>query len=248
MIQAAKWIPGDRKNSILDYGCGDGQFISKLTKKSKKLFACDTLKDFITSASTRYKHVKFILIKPNKRLPFKNDSFNIITLLEVLEHVGDEKKMIKELHRVIKPDGLLVLSVPNKGIVSFLDKSNLKFRFPILHKLLYILFYGKEKYFQNFSGNKKMFGDITISRNMYHHHYGLNDLKKIFRGRFEILEVRYHSLFAPILHLIADTIYLIIGKRTPFLYKLIYIDANIFNNSYGYGLIVKAKALKQNIK
>jgi len=45
-------------------------------------------------------------------IPFENDSFDVILCNHVLEHVQDDKKAIKEIHRVMKKDGFAILQVP----------------------------------------------------------------------------------------------------------------------------------------
>jgi len=44
---------------------------------------------------------------------FADDSFDVVTMWHVLEHVEDPKRCLTEVHRVLKPHGLLVLAVPN---------------------------------------------------------------------------------------------------------------------------------------
>ena len=47
-------------------------------------------------------------------LPFKAQSCDVITLLDVLEHVREDQKTISEILRVLRPDGYLILSAPNE--------------------------------------------------------------------------------------------------------------------------------------
>jgi 2-polyprenyl-3-methyl-5-hydroxy-6-metoxy-1,4-benzoquinol methylase len=50
-------------------------------------------------------------------LPFADASFDVVTCMEVIEHVEDPERVLGELHRVLKPDGLLLLSTPNRDVV-----------------------------------------------------------------------------------------------------------------------------------
>jgi SAM-dependent methyltransferase len=45
-------------------------------------------------------------------LPFEDNTFDVITILDVLEHLDDDRAMLRELHRVLRRGGLLLLSVP----------------------------------------------------------------------------------------------------------------------------------------
>lgn len=47
-----------------------------------------------------------------QNLTFENDSFNIITVLDVFEHLSDPEKAFSEIHRTLKPNGIAVISVP----------------------------------------------------------------------------------------------------------------------------------------
>jgi len=49
----------------------------------------------------------------NKRLPFKTGSFDAISCLEVIEHVENAERLVRELRRVLKKGGFLVISTPN---------------------------------------------------------------------------------------------------------------------------------------
>lgn len=50
-------------------------------------------------------------------MPFDDASFDIVTCMEVIEHVENPERVLEELHRVLKPNGLLLLSTPNKEVV-----------------------------------------------------------------------------------------------------------------------------------
>jgi SAM-dependent methyltransferase len=51
-----------------------------------------------------------------RALPFANDEFDAVVCFEVLEHVDQREQVLAELRRVMRPDGLLIISSPNRGV------------------------------------------------------------------------------------------------------------------------------------
>lgn len=96
--------------SLLDAGCGTGL----LTKTVDHLYKV-TATDFSTTslALTKKRKPKARIIHTNleKRLPFKKNEFAGVTLLDVLEHIDDDKAL-SQLHRVMQPNGVLLITVP----------------------------------------------------------------------------------------------------------------------------------------
>lgn len=107
--------------SILDIGTGEGNVLFTLRDKFSKLYGLD----FSQTAFDRAQQIKSILSDKeqnkiffscndaNQKLPFDDSSFDVILLLAVLEHVFDPYRVLREAKRVLKPGGMLFLSVPN---------------------------------------------------------------------------------------------------------------------------------------
>src|SRR5882724_1077787 len=95
---------------ILDFGCGPGS-IMKLLNKFGEVSGVDIEPQAITYCqSKKIKNVK--LIHAEKQLPFDKNTFDIVTCMDVLEHIADESKTLKDLYRVLKKNGLLIITVP----------------------------------------------------------------------------------------------------------------------------------------
>lgn len=113
-----------KNKSLLDIGCGGGWLISKLSKSNlKKTTGVDPNQKAIESAKKENKKSIF-KVAPAENLPFKDNSFDIITMFDSLEHVPKESEQIalKEVSRVLKKGGSLLLSTPNyHWLVNFLD-------------------------------------------------------------------------------------------------------------------------------
>jgi len=69
---------------------------------------------FTPQSLTRYDQSRrFPVFGRGEQLPFQNDTFDAILLIEAIEHIGPDREAIKEIHRVLRPGGVLVLTTPN---------------------------------------------------------------------------------------------------------------------------------------
>lgn len=105
---------------VLDAGCGLGRHLRHLARIPElKIFGidkntwalCETAKSLETQPDAQSKDYLVSAADINK-LPFADASFDCIICSEVLEHIPDHKNAIKELDRILKPQGTLVVSVP----------------------------------------------------------------------------------------------------------------------------------------
>ena len=94
----------------LDVGCGTGA-ISKALKKFTKVISCD-----FSDESVRYSKIRnpdIEVIRGNaESLAFKSNMFDVLVSSDLLEHVENDNKAMKEFNRVLKKDGKLILTVP----------------------------------------------------------------------------------------------------------------------------------------
>lgn len=102
---------------VLDVGSSDGMFTKVIrdATKAKQVIGIDVLKDCVDWANnhwSRTKNMKFELGNAHK-LKYKTNTFDAVFALEVMEHVPDPIKAIKEMKRVLKKDGYLVILVPS---------------------------------------------------------------------------------------------------------------------------------------
>jgi ubiquinone/menaquinone biosynthesis C-methylase UbiE len=93
-INAEKYIAGGER--LLDIGCGDGYFIKRL--KIEKRYGLDKLLgDEVTD-----------------KLDFQDNFFDYVTMLAVIEHIKEPELLLKEIHRVLKPNGKFIFTTPKK--------------------------------------------------------------------------------------------------------------------------------------
>lgn len=91
---------------LLDIGCASGFLTSQIAAffTSSKVFGVDSYKEAIKFGRKSYPNIKFKFADAHK-LPFKKESFDLITCIETLEHLENPKGAISEIHRCLKNHG-----------------------------------------------------------------------------------------------------------------------------------------------
>lgn len=108
----------DNYTLALDAGCGNGRYFDMLIGHGGQIIGVDFSKDALRRA--KFKIDAFpvgqagVLLGDLTRLPFRDCSFDLIASIEVLEHVPNWEQAILEFHRLLKPGGSMILSIPNK--------------------------------------------------------------------------------------------------------------------------------------
>lgn len=119
---------GSEGDIILDVGCGTGSYIIALSKNNRTCFGIDPLYEVsLLKAQQKAKdeNVNIPLIRGvSENLPFEDGKFDLILHLSTLQHVDDQHKTLSEIKRVLKDNGVLVVSVPmNRNIFTLFRKS-----------------------------------------------------------------------------------------------------------------------------
>ena len=102
-------------NSILDVGCGKGWVAKEFLSKGKTVVSLDisvTNPAIVNKLYSNPKH--FAIAADSFNLPFNDNSFDCVIASEIIEHVYDPVGFIKELFRVVKKGGGLVITTPYK--------------------------------------------------------------------------------------------------------------------------------------
>ncbi len=113
---AARYIfalPFVENRSVLDIACGTGYGIAILKPKAKYVTGVDVDAAAAVQARAECDNRSAVLLGNGLGLPFAAGSFDIITSFETLEHLHERVRFLAELHRVLRPDGKLILSTPN---------------------------------------------------------------------------------------------------------------------------------------
>lgn len=152
-------------STVLDVGCGNGLLLKKISLMNKnfQLFGVEGNKFLIDKAKQNAPLAKIDFVDLNEQpLPFINGTFDTIFCLDVIEHLANPLGLLKDIRRVLKPHGNLILCTPDR--FSFLRDSR----------------FGK-----NFGGLiifnlKKLLGKAFVDPG-HVHEFNIFELKKILR-------------------------------------------------------------------
>jgi len=110
-----KLVPQDRETKILDVGAGQGFFSKKLKQLGCQVEACDFSKD-----QFKCQDIPFIQANLNQQIPCESNKYDCIVCIEVIEHIENHFFFVNELFRVVKPNGLVIITTPN--VLSFTSR------------------------------------------------------------------------------------------------------------------------------
>ncbi len=119
--EVSKFIDPTPGGKILDIGSADGIFTKVILDKSdaKEIVGIDVLKSSVDWANKhwkKYRQLKF-RVGDAHRLDFKSNSFDAVFALEVLEHVFKPQDVFKEIKRVLKKNGYVIILVPSDSFL-----------------------------------------------------------------------------------------------------------------------------------
>ncbi len=108
---AGQWVKGD----LLEVGCGEGRGIEQLLPLVSSYAAIDKIEPAVASLRQKYPAGKFVSghLPP---LPYPDQSFDSIVSFQVIEHIQDDRLFLKEIHRVLRPGGVALITTPNRPL------------------------------------------------------------------------------------------------------------------------------------
>jgi 2-polyprenyl-3-methyl-5-hydroxy-6-metoxy-1,4-benzoquinol methylase len=105
-----------RGKTVLDYGCGNGYGSFLLARAAKNVTAVDINPTIIETCGKKYPaaNLSFATMAPETRTGFADQNFDVIVSFQVIEHVHHVSGYLTELKRMLKNDGILLLTTPNR--------------------------------------------------------------------------------------------------------------------------------------
>jgi SAM-dependent methyltransferase len=111
-----RWAAGQVMGDVLDAACGTG-YGSRLLSRNARVFGLDANADAVALARERVPNGEFVIAEL-PTLPYSSERFNAVISFETIEHVQDDEGFLGEAARVLRRDGLLLLSTPNAAVTS----------------------------------------------------------------------------------------------------------------------------------
>lgn len=111
-----KLLEPARVTNILDIGSGDGVWTNDLAKKRLNVIGLDLKCSDIATAYSRAKELgsnSQYVVGDAQIMPFADEVFDQCYAISVFEHIPDDTKVFSETYRILKPGGVLILSVPS---------------------------------------------------------------------------------------------------------------------------------------
>jgi SAM-dependent methyltransferase len=182
-----------RVEKVLDVGCAYGWGLASLRGKADELWGVDTDEAALRQARATYPELHLVHASVT-RLPFADGTFDVVVFSEVIEHLrdGDKRRAVEEVHRVLKPRGLLVFTAPYAGLLAWMDPLDVKRRFPSVYGI-----------YARLAGYTP-----ATPPEVGHRHLSRDEISELFRDRFDIEEIRFCGLLTPFV-----TWFLAVGTR-----------------------------------
>lgn len=115
---------------VLDIACGEGYGSNLLAQNASYVHGVDIDEQTIILANKKYKKKNLnYTVGDTSKIPFDNNFFDVVVSYETIEHHDQHHEMIKEIKRVLKPNGKIIISTPDKLFYS--DKTNFSNKFHI---------------------------------------------------------------------------------------------------------------------
>lgn len=101
-------MAGQKPGRLLDVGTGQGVLAQKFADLNYQVFGCD-----LDTSNFLPQKIPIKKVDLNQKTPYQNQSFNYIICSEVIEHLENPWHLLREMARILKKKGILVISLPN---------------------------------------------------------------------------------------------------------------------------------------
>lgn len=98
---------------ILDFGCYDGTLLSIIKNDTNEFYGIEASDYGVRECKKNGLKVKNFFYTDDSTVPFGNNFFNVVIAGEIIEHIYDTDRILKEINRILKLGGYFLISTPN---------------------------------------------------------------------------------------------------------------------------------------
>jgi len=111
-VVARDYVAGD----VLEVGCGEGRGVGELLPLAKSFTAVDKIKPVVDSLQQKYPTGKFISMNIPPLAKLDDNTYDVVVSFQVIEHIENDALFLREIHRVLKPGGMALITTPNRSM------------------------------------------------------------------------------------------------------------------------------------
>lgn len=152
---------------VLDIACGEGYGSALLARTANRVIGVDISEDVIKHASHRYGGDNLSFIQGScTAIPLPDSSVDIVVSFETIEHHQEHDLMMREVSRVLRPEGIFVISSPEKKEYSDVTGQNNPFHVKELYRHEFELLISKFFYYFGYFGQRIAYGSAILSESL----------------------------------------------------------------------------------
>jgi 2-polyprenyl-3-methyl-5-hydroxy-6-metoxy-1,4-benzoquinol methylase len=102
------------RGEVLEVGCGEGRGAEILIASSNSFTAVDKIQSAIDALQRKYPQAQFQQMNIPPLMGLKDNFYDIVVSFQVIEHIQDDALYLREIHRVLKPGGMALITTPNR--------------------------------------------------------------------------------------------------------------------------------------
>lgn len=109
-VAAKDYVSGN----VLEVGCGEGRGVGLLMENAEHFTAIDKIESALQILRNRFPQGQFISMNIPPFGELQSDAYDVVVSFQVIEHIQNDVLFLKEIHRVLKPGGIALVSTPNR--------------------------------------------------------------------------------------------------------------------------------------
>jgi ubiquinone/menaquinone biosynthesis C-methylase UbiE len=109
-VAAEPYVSGD----VLEVGCGEGRGVELLMQKASSFTAVDKIEGALQVLRDKFPDARFLAMNLPPLHGLGDNSFDCVVSFQVIEHIKEDRFYLQEIHRVLKPGGVALITTPNR--------------------------------------------------------------------------------------------------------------------------------------